>query len=75
MNEVLTLDTMAANVELSRGHIVKQDAIIVRLTEQGHEVMAGEARVIFASMHEHLVVELEMLARMEREAAGSGQAI
>lgn len=74
MNEVLTLAEMAANIEQSRGHIVKQDAIIARLTEQGHDAMADEARVILASMHEHLTFELGMLARMERQATEPGQA-
>ena len=70
MTEVLTLAGMTANVELSRGHIVKQDAIIARLIEQGHDVMADEARVMLITMREHLALEVEMLARMERQAAG-----
>lgn len=72
MTEVLTLAGMAANVEQSRGHIVKQDAIIARLIEQGHDVMAEEARGMLITMHEHLAFEIKMLARMERQAAGSG---
>lgn len=68
MTETLTLAGMAANVELSRNHIVKQEAIIARLTEQGHDIMADEARSILVSMHEHLKLEVGMLAQMQGEA-------
>ena len=72
MTEALTLAGMVANVEQSRGHIVKQDAIIARLIEQGHGALADEARTMLITMHEHLAFEIEMLARMERQAIGSG---
>jgi hypothetical protein len=63
--ETLSIAEMAANVERSRGHIVRQEAIIARLAEEGQDAMANEARRLLVTMHEHLAVEVEMLARMQ----------
>ncbi len=68
MTEALTLAEMAANIELSRGHISKQNAIITRLTKQGHEAMADEAKETLIVVHEHLALEIEMLERMQGKA-------
>ena len=65
MTQALTLAELAANIAQSRGHIVKQDAIIVRLTEQGHVALADDARSILVYMHEHLALEIIMLERMQ----------
>ena len=64
----LTLSEMAANVEMSRGHIAKQDAIIATLIDQGHDALADEAKRILATMHVHLAFEIDMLARMQANA-------
>ena len=65
MINVLTTSEMQANVALSREHVIKQEAIIARLTEQGHEVMATAAKTILVTMRAHLATEIEMLTRME----------
>ena len=54
----------------SRGHIVKQDAIIARLTEQGHGELADEARSLLATIYEHLAFEIEMLKGMQSRPKG-----
>ena len=64
----LSVADMRANVALSEEHVRKQEAIIARLTDQGHEVMAVEARALLELMHVHLGFERGMLARMEAGA-------
>lgn len=65
MTNPLTIAEIDANIALSRGHITKQEAIIARLTEQGHVEMAAEARSLLNSMHGHLALEVEMLERLQ----------
>ena len=67
MTKILTVTEIAANIEQSRRHIVKQDAIIARLTEQGRETMADEAKGMLIMMHEHLAFQIQMLERMQSE--------
>lgn len=69
MNQPLTFVEMAANVALSRGHVTKQEAIIARLTAQGHIAMADDARTLLASMQGHLALEVKMLERMQAKPA------
>ena len=69
MTVVLTVPEMQANVARSQQHVAKQEAIIARLIEQGHEAMATTASSILITMHAHLASEVEMLARMEADLA------
>ena len=62
---MLTTSKMQANVALSQKHIIKQEAIIARLTSQGHEAMATNAKTILVTMRAHLATEIEMLTRAE----------
>ena len=73
MTEVLTVDEMSANVELSRVHIVKQNAVIARLTEQNHHKMADDALRTLDVMNKHLTLEIEMLERLKDAATKSEQ--
>ena len=64
---VLTVADMQSNVARSIGHVSKQESIIVRLTDRGHDAMAAYARAILVTMHVHLAIEKEMLARLEAD--------
>ena len=66
MANTLSVAEMQANVALSQGHVSKQEVIIARLTDQGHEAMAGDARAVLVTMHAHLASEVEIRVRMER---------
>ncbi|MGI4951575.1 MAG: hypothetical protein ACRYGM_07195 [Janthinobacterium lividum] len=55
---------LEANIAQSRRHIAKQDALIVRLANQGHAESLAMARTVLATMHAHLDIEIEMLARI-----------
>ena len=68
MTGALNVFDMRANVARSQGHVFKQEIIIARLTEQGHEAMATDARAILVGMHAHLKTEIDILTRMESAA-------
>ena len=70
-DELLSVQNLRDNVAKSRGHIVKQDAIIARLLGSRNDEMATQASAILVTMHEHLELEVEMLARREAQEAGS----
>jgi hypothetical protein len=55
---------MRANVARSEEHVAKQEAIITRLTKQGHEALAADAQALLAVMNAHLAIEIKLLARM-----------
>ena len=69
MVEKLTLERLVANIEQSHGHIAKQEQIIERLTRQGHVEMAEQAKSVLKVMNGHLTTEIDMLDRMEAQAA------
>ena len=62
-----TVSDMRASVGRAWRHVSKQEAIIARLTEQGHENMAMVARSVLLTMYVHLATEKHLLARMEAE--------
>lgn len=65
MTSNLVVSQMQANVALSRGHIAKQEAIIIRLALQGHEALEADARTLLITMNDHLDTEVRMLADMK----------
>ncbi len=64
---LMSVQSLRDDVARSRGHIVKQDAIIARFRELGNAVLAAEASAILVTMREHLAIEVSMLARREAE--------
>ena len=55
---------LEANIAESRRHITKQEALIKRLTDQGHVALLAEATALLAAMRGHLETELNMLGQM-----------
>ena len=55
---------LEANIADSRDHIAKQEALIARLTRQGHVAMIVEASALLETMRVHLRSELDMLSQM-----------
>ena len=64
---LMSVQSLRDNVAKSREHISKQDVIIARFHELGNTALAAEASAILETMHEHLALEVDMLARREAE--------
>ena len=60
----MTRAKLEANIGESRKHVARQEALIVRLTEQGHAAALAEASALLATMQDHLRIEHEMLDQM-----------
>ena len=68
MDKQAEIAMMQSNIARSQLHVSRQNEIIARLVDQRHETLADQARDLLKIMQGHLMVEIDMLTRLERSA-------